>query len=145
MLEKMGWKEGKGLGKNEDGSTAHIKVSYKIGSEGLGFAEKDNTADLAQEYEKVLSKLNSQAQPTTSSVTSSDDHSHKSKKVRHRYGKLLKGKVLDASSCSQKDLACIFSGNQVTKEQETESSTPSDPGTKISRPSGKKRKKSSQD
>ena len=29
MLERMGWKTGKGLGANEDGSTNHIKVSIK--------------------------------------------------------------------------------------------------------------------
>ena len=29
MLERMGWKSGKGLGANEDGQTSHVKVSKK--------------------------------------------------------------------------------------------------------------------
>lgn len=35
MLERMGWKEGKGLGRNEDGLTEHVKVSYKSDNKGL--------------------------------------------------------------------------------------------------------------
>ena len=34
MLQKMGWKEDKGLGKNESGSVSSIKVSKR--EEGLG-------------------------------------------------------------------------------------------------------------
>ena len=34
MLQKMGWKEDKGLGKNDSGSVASIKVSKR--EEGLG-------------------------------------------------------------------------------------------------------------
>lgn len=36
QLEKMGWSEGKGLGKNEDGLSTHIKVHKKDDSTGLG-------------------------------------------------------------------------------------------------------------
>lgn len=34
MLEKMGWKKGKGLGANEDGMTNHLKVSLKNDKKG---------------------------------------------------------------------------------------------------------------
>jgi len=36
QMEKMGWIEGQGLGKNSDGLTSHIKVSKKEESTGLG-------------------------------------------------------------------------------------------------------------
>ncbi len=34
MLEKMGWSEGKGLGKNEQGEETHINVMRKVGKDG---------------------------------------------------------------------------------------------------------------
>lgn len=39
QMEKMGWQEGKGLGKNEDGMASHIKQKKKENVAGLG-AEK---------------------------------------------------------------------------------------------------------
>ncbi len=34
MLEQMGWSEGKGLGKEEDGDTQHIRISKKADMRG---------------------------------------------------------------------------------------------------------------
>lgn len=34
LLEKMGWTSGKGLGKQENGVTEHVKVSLKTDSKG---------------------------------------------------------------------------------------------------------------
>ena len=36
QMEKMGWKEGTGLGKNADGRAVHIKTTKKDGKDGLG-------------------------------------------------------------------------------------------------------------
>jgi Pin2-interacting protein X1 len=36
QMEKMGWKEGQGLGKNEDGMKKHIKATKREDSAGLG-------------------------------------------------------------------------------------------------------------
>ncbi|CAN0437122.1 unnamed protein product, partial [Hapterophycus canaliculatus] len=36
MLQKMGWTEGKGLGKHEDGVSEHVKVAKKSNNLGLG-------------------------------------------------------------------------------------------------------------
>ncbi|CAM9193611.1 unnamed protein product [Ectocarpus sp. 13 AM-2016] len=36
MMQKMGWTEGKGLGKNEDGVSEHVKVAKKSNNLGLG-------------------------------------------------------------------------------------------------------------
>lgn len=34
MLQQMGWKEGKGLGANEDGDTTHVRISKKQDNSG---------------------------------------------------------------------------------------------------------------
>ena len=39
MLQKMGWKEDKGLGKNEEGMVDAVKVKRRGDSEGLGTAK----------------------------------------------------------------------------------------------------------
>jgi hypothetical protein len=44
MLQKMGWSEGKGLGKHEHGMQTHVKIDKKTSREGLG-AENDATGD----------------------------------------------------------------------------------------------------
>jgi Pin2-interacting protein X1 len=37
LLEKSGWTEGKGLGKNEDGTATHVKVTKKNDTHAIGF------------------------------------------------------------------------------------------------------------
>lgn len=61
MLQKMGWTEGKGLGKNEDGVCEHVKVSKKSNNLGLG-ATRDQTgaagwASTAVSFNGVLEAL----------------------------------------------------------------------------------------
>lgn len=151
MLERMGWTDGKGLGKNENGATKHVSLSFKAGSEGLGYTEKDNTSELCDNYEQVLSKLNAvtkQANQTQrqrkhrDEDDDGDDHEeHLVKKPRHRYGKLLRGKVIDASSCSQKDLACIFSSKDVILQQSSELAAQSEADTAVDESEKKKKKK----
>ena len=36
MMKKMGWKEGEGLGKNNDGMKLHIRINKREDSVGLG-------------------------------------------------------------------------------------------------------------
>ena len=47
QMEKMGWKEGKGLGKNEDGMSKHIVISKREEGAALGSEKLDinETAD----------------------------------------------------------------------------------------------------
>jgi Pin2-interacting protein X1 len=47
MLQKMGWKEDKGLGKNEEGTTAAIKVTRRDAGVGLGAKEADTAGNSA--------------------------------------------------------------------------------------------------
>jgi Pin2-interacting protein X1 len=64
MLMKMGWKAGKGLGKEETGMTSHVKVEKKIDARGLGAAAdplgEGNTkwAEQQQSFTGVLAALN---------------------------------------------------------------------------------------
>lgn len=61
MLQKMGWTEGKGLGKREDGVSEHVKVAKKSNNLGLG-ASHDSTgsagwASTAVSFNGVLEAL----------------------------------------------------------------------------------------
>ena len=47
QMEKMGWTEGKGLGKNNDGRAIHVKAVKKDDTDGLGVsAAMKNGADM---------------------------------------------------------------------------------------------------
>lgn len=61
MLKKMGWTEGKGLGKNEDGMSEHVKVMKKSNTLGVG-AKKDSIGaagwnSTAMSFNSVLEAL----------------------------------------------------------------------------------------
>ena len=67
MLVKMGWSEGKGLGRNEDGMSSHIRVKRKVESVGIGF-EEDGQGNVAfvqqiQSFEQILADLNASPAP----------------------------------------------------------------------------------
>ena len=55
MLQKMGWNEDKGLGKEGKGITAPVSASLHTGSVGLGKDEEDNKA--LQEVTRERKKL----------------------------------------------------------------------------------------
>lgn len=63
MLQKMGWKEDKGLGKNEDGMSVAVKVTKR--EEGLGLGVKQDAAGnngwntTVTSFNSVLDLLNS--------------------------------------------------------------------------------------
>ena len=56
MLEKMGWKEGKGLGKNEDGDATFVKIDRRIDHEGVGQAAESLVGD--SQFKKNLTNFN---------------------------------------------------------------------------------------
>lgn len=61
MLEKMGWKEGKGLGAKEDGATEHVKVKKRLENQGLGTETTNpsrNWLSTSVAYESLLATLN---------------------------------------------------------------------------------------
>lgn len=64
LLEKMGWAEGKGLGKNNSGQLTHVQVKKKGDTLGLG-VDDSNLANkhflsAATSYNEILKKLNKQ-------------------------------------------------------------------------------------
>ena len=66
MLEKMGWKVGKGLGLNEDGEKDHIKIKLKENTLGLGADQRtvDNWLDNTSAFSLLLKSLNDSQQET---------------------------------------------------------------------------------
>eukprot|EP00670_Eutreptiella_braarudii_P007033 CAMPEP_0174287026 /NCGR_PEP_ID=MMETSP0809-20121228/14116_1 /TAXON_ID=73025 ORGANISM="Eutreptiella gymnastica-like, Strain CCMP1594" /NCGR_SAMPLE_ID=MMETSP0809 /ASSEMBLY_ACC=CAM_ASM_000658 /LENGTH=182 /DNA_ID=CAMNT_0015383355 /DNA_START=70 /DNA_END=618 /DNA_ORIENTATION=- len=60
MLQKMGWQEGSGLGKEQQGMTEHIKVKKLEDGAGLGANEENGHMSWTihkDAFDKVLSKL----------------------------------------------------------------------------------------
>ncbi len=128
LMEKMGWKDGKGLGANENGMTDHIKVKFKMDNKGVGYNKNDYDnvwLDHQDDYEKILSSL---SQSSDSKKTESADYDsqqepqetntenkqtvqsleHKSKQSRARlhYKKFTRSK--DLSNATNDDLNCIL-------------------------------------
>lgn len=102
MLQKMGWTEGKGLGKREDGVSEHVKVAKKSNNLGLG-ASHDSTgaagwASTAVSFNGVLEALGkAYGQPSAKG----DSSSSKKKKSKKRDKKRQKGDdAEDANSSS---------------------------------------------
>ncbi|KAF2895306.1 hypothetical protein ILUMI_10861 [Ignelater luminosus] len=117
MLERMGWKEGKGLGRNEDGLTEHVKVLYKSDNKGIGFkdsvewsAQQDNFKALLEE----LSTSNVDSNDKPQNVKSLEEKSQNSR-ARVHYRKFTRGK--DLSRYSEKDLANIFGKKKLNCEK----------------------------
>jgi len=127
MLQKMGWSEGKGLGKTEEGMTSHIKVSMKRDNGGIGAQRNagDNWLENTSAFDALLANLNQSFETEASSSSSSssssaaaaataaaddDTPAPAAEKVQTKrnglYGKFLKGK--DLRRYNAKDLGEIF-------------------------------------
>ncbi|KAL9655213.1 hypothetical protein ABK040_008988 [Willaertia magna] len=82
LLEKMGWKEGDGLGKKRDGMTEHVKAVWKTDTTGLGAKEetkkKRTVSDKTSSFSDVLNKLKEQY----NTVDNVDDNKEKKKKKK---------------------------------------------------------------
>ncbi len=87
MLQKLGWNEDKGLGKNEDGIKEAVKVKRVSGTAGVG-AQGDDTGNNAwnsttSSFNDVLSKLKaSYGDSSSSSSRSSNSNAKKDKKSK---------------------------------------------------------------
>lgn len=85
MLQKMGWKEDKGLGKHETGIMSNVKLEKREVGLGLGMKEDrgGNSAwsETAQSFNSVLETLKMAYAKPSDSSTSSSKKSKKEKKA----------------------------------------------------------------
>ncbi|XP_070566254.1 PIN2/TERF1-interacting telomerase inhibitor 1-like [Ptychodera flava] len=115
MLQKMGWKPGRGLGANQHGRTEHVKIVKKDDNLGLGanHRSEDNWLANQDDFNSLLAQLNQtygndtteKKESSNADTTSLEEISKRSKKRVH-YKKFTRGK--DLSVYSKKDLACII-------------------------------------
>lgn len=117
LMEKMGWKEGQGLGKNEDGMAKHIIITKREDNMGLGL-DNSKAADSVQEqwwhnsFSQTLAIFSSNIQGSDS-----DDDSKNKKKGKKKDKKNKKDK-----KTSKKEKATASSENNEVNNDEKKSS-----------------------
>ena len=127
MLEKMGWEEGKGLGKDGTGMNSHVEIRPIVDNKGLGFESTDTTVQLAQQsaYDNLLESLNKKyPQKKEREVTSATNDSVErtcfaiekgTAKTRPlRYKKIIQEK--DLSTKSKEEISSIFYREKSSKK-----------------------------
>jgi Pin2-interacting protein X1 len=82
MLQKMGWKEDKGLGKNEEGMVDSVKVKRRGENEGLG-TTKDQAG--ANGWTKTVSGFSAVLAMLNNSETHNDPKIKKLKKSKKKH------------------------------------------------------------
>lgn len=111
MLQKMGWTEGKGLGKNEDGMAEHVKVAKKSNNLGLGAKSNstgsDSWASTAISFNGVLEALGKAYGSTATRKNSRNDstgstRSSASSKQRQKDKKCSKKDDTDSADTDSK-------------------------------------------
>ncbi|XP_028399677.1 PIN2/TERF1-interacting telomerase inhibitor 1-like [Dendronephthya gigantea] len=112
MLEKMGWADGKGLGRDKTGSTSHVKIKKRKQNLGLGAKESHDNDWLAQQedFNNLLSALqkhggNAELQTEEQNRKAMLEVAKASRK-RVFYKRFIRSK--DTSKYSQADMECIF-------------------------------------
>jgi len=111
MLEKMGWKDGEGLGSEGKGIVDPITLKYKNDSKGIGFTGNPDAVLAHQDdFEALLQGLSTQhSSSVANSAKNSDEEVDngdvKEKKNRFRYHKSRRAK--DTNNYSSVDIDCI--------------------------------------
>jgi Pin2-interacting protein X1 len=120
MMEKMGWKKGDGLGKNQSGSVDFIQIRYKNDEHGLGFNKfkmDDNWTQNETSFDELLKSLNNKQEETDElQLTSKQSLLEKSANSRARVHYKKRIQCKDVHKYSEKDLANIL-GKKTLKEE----------------------------
>eukprot|EP01038_Epipyxis_sp_PR26KG_P010413 gene10413-13988_t len=125
MLQKMGWKEDKGLGKNENGITNSVKIKKREDGLGLGMKKLDGNnswSETATSFNDVLNILKAnyvkdkkKKDKKSKVVKSIPKISVGMKYKRHKEAKDLKNK-------SDHDLKAILGAALINKDNDEKSS-----------------------
>lgn len=112
MLQKMGWKEGKGLGVKEDGATEHVRPRRRAAVHGLGATAPDTAWHVPAAVASGLNDVLAGLAPVTADPVDTEPprpaRPPKAARARGFYGRRAAGK--DVRNYSEKDLAEIFGG-----------------------------------
>ncbi|ETV80230.1 hypothetical protein H257_06576 [Aphanomyces astaci] len=90
QMEKMGWTEGKGLGKDEQGMATHIKVKRREENAGVGVETKEKEDQTNQWWYNVYNNVASKI--VVDASDDDDDAAAKAKKAKKKAKKELKRK-----------------------------------------------------
>eukprot|EP01028_Stygiella_incarcerata_P009444 TRINITY_DN44783_c0_g1_i1.p1 TRINITY_DN44783_c0_g1~~TRINITY_DN44783_c0_g1_i1.p1 ORF type:complete len:250 (+),score=80.24 TRINITY_DN44783_c0_g1_i1:109-858(+) len=90
MLKQMGWKDGGGLGKTEDGSTSHLRVNHKVDMGGIGADKEEKALSVTTHtpaFEESLARLQQlYSAPTQPKTLVSMKHKDELERDRSRPG-----------------------------------------------------------
>jgi len=150
LLEKMGWKDGQGLGSDGQGIVDPITLKYKNDSKGVGFkGNPDAVLAHQDDFEALLQGLSNQhassSKPSsakTSDVDSPDESGDKKakkkkktgeEKNRMRYHKSRRAK--DTNNYSAVDIECIVGKAKARQEEAAKAATEAAEAEDEARPS----------
>ncbi|XP_037288384.2 uncharacterized protein LOC119181285 isoform X2 [Rhipicephalus microplus] len=118
LMKKMGWTEGKGLGKNENGSPDFIRPKVKVNTKGIGFTGVDDRWIEHQEaFDSLLGNLNDGNPAAKEDKLISVEERAFKLGGRVHYSKFLRGK--DLSQKKKEDLNAIVVKRKNKKDLES--------------------------
>ena len=150
LLQKMGWKEGQGIGKRANTNTTALRALRR--QEGLGLGAKienqGGDSDRSDPFTSVLKNLQAHHEPLVGEQPSKSKSRSKEAQLtlaqnRVNAGYARKRREAKFGAKTAEDLACIFGDRDFKKvEPQVVSQSESDLPDSDSQQSGKKRRKS---
>jgi len=114
MMMKMGWSEGKGLGKNEDGRADYIKTQANTTKSGLG-ADLDTSKNWlanSSDFNNVLAALN--AKYSSNKQDASETQQQQPSKPKHLISATKRQKAKCVNNYKKEDIAAILGHTTTT-------------------------------